>query len=72
MQTLALFVGGFLCLFVFFCVDFNYISKIIYPVKTKPAIYLSYILLRIYMKLCRLLDKTGLTFIKKDKFVYQC
>lgn len=73
MQTVALIVGGFLCLFGFFCVDFNYISKIIYPLKTKPAIYLSYhILLKICMKLCGLLDKTGLTFKKKDKFVYQC
>lgn len=42
MQTLALIVGGFLCLFGFFCVDFKYISKIIYPKKTKPAIYLLY------------------------------
>lgn len=42
MQTLALIVGGFLCLFGFFCIDFKYISKIIYPKKTKPAIYLLY------------------------------
>lgn len=70
MQILALFVGRFLCLVVFFCVDFNYISKIIYPVETTSAIYLSYhISLKISMELHSLVDKTALTLKKK---IYQC
>lgn len=70
MQMMALFVGGFLSLglVLFSCVDFNYISKIFYPMKTKPAIYLPYyIILKICMELRRLLGKTPLTLKKKKK-----
>lgn len=66
MQILALFVGGFLCLVVFFCVEFNSIYEIIYLMRTKPAIYLlCHILLKICMSLCRVPDKTVLTYSKK-------